>query len=90
MSALTDGLRGTWNLFTVDKQTSSNLVQRKVVEVLYANDQQAIVSGAIKPNELVVTNGLHRLVAGQTVTPEVVPTSLASNPSDTDLSVSVE
>lgn len=46
-----------------------NKVERRSVQVLFANNQQAYVSGAIEDGEQVIASGLHRLVPGQTVKP---------------------
>lgn len=65
-SALTDGLRGVWNVFVVTEQ---NRVERRSVQVLYADKQTAFVQGAISTGENLISNGLHRVVPGQRVAP---------------------
>ncbi|ROQ88309.1 efflux RND transporter periplasmic adaptor subunit [Vibrio crassostreae] len=66
LTGLIDGLRGVWNIFVVG---DGNKVERRSVQVLFANNQQAYVSGAIEDGEQVIASGLHRLVPGQTVKP---------------------
>jgi RND family efflux transporter MFP subunit len=68
LAAITDGLRGVWNVYVLNTQSDNqHIVERRTVQVLYANGQQAYVSGAIRDGEYLVSNGLHRLVPGQQV-----------------------
>ncbi|MEZ9321186.1 efflux RND transporter periplasmic adaptor subunit [Vibrio sp. 10N.286.51.E5] len=69
LTGLIDGLRGVWNIFVIG---DGNKVERRSVQVLFANNQQAYVSGAIEDGEQVIASGLHRLVPGQTVKPASV------------------
>ncbi|OED84576.1 MULTISPECIES: efflux RND transporter periplasmic adaptor subunit [Vibrio] len=69
LTGLIDGLRGVWNIFVIGED---NKVERRSVQVLFANNQQAYVSGAIEDGEQVIASGLHRLVPGQTVKPASV------------------
>ncbi|MEZ9048815.1 MULTISPECIES: efflux RND transporter periplasmic adaptor subunit [unclassified Vibrio] len=66
LTGLIDGLRGVWNIFVIGED---NKVERRSVQVLFANNQQAYVSGAIEDGEQVIASGLHRLVPGQIVKP---------------------
>ncbi|WED28924.1 efflux RND transporter periplasmic adaptor subunit [Vibrio sp. DW001] len=63
-TALIDGIRGTWNIFTLDEQ---NIVGRKSVQVLFANNQSVYVQGPISDGDEVITTGLHKVVPGQRV-----------------------
>ncbi|MGF1687447.1 efflux RND transporter periplasmic adaptor subunit [Photobacterium japonica] len=78
LSAMTDGLRGVWNVFALRENptdvsnSNSNktfTVERRSIQVLHANNDHAYVEGAISPNEKIIADGLHRLVPGQTVSP---------------------
>jgi RND family efflux transporter MFP subunit len=69
LTGLIDGLRGVWNIFVIGED---NKVERRSVQVLFANNQQAYVSGSIENGEQVIASGLHRLVPGQTVKPASV------------------
>ncbi|MEZ9658524.1 MULTISPECIES: efflux RND transporter periplasmic adaptor subunit [unclassified Vibrio] len=69
LTGLIDGLRGVWNIFVIGED---NKVERRSVQVLFANNQRAYVSGAIEDGEQVIASGLHRLVPGQTVKPASV------------------
>ncbi|WP_434361820.1 efflux RND transporter periplasmic adaptor subunit [Parasalinivibrio latis] len=71
MSALTDGVRGTWNIFSLTSQESDNhsfRVERRLVNLLYATESQAFIAAELGKNPLIVSEGLHRIVAGAQVT----------------------
>ncbi|MFT6131738.1 MAG: RND family efflux transporter MFP subunit [Shewanella sp.] len=69
MSALTDGVRGLWNVFAlVEAEQGFYTIERRDVEIIYTNEQQAYIQGAIKPSDLIVSQGLHKLVVNQKVT----------------------
>ena len=67
MTALTDGIRGTWNLFIVTPQNEQERVQRRAVDLHYSRDEKAYISGNFQPNERVIVDGVHRIVADQIV-----------------------
>ncbi|WP_394129127.1 efflux RND transporter periplasmic adaptor subunit [Shewanella maritima] len=68
ISALTDGVRGLWNVYVVTKdEQGSHTIGLRDVEIIYTNDAQAYVNGAITEGDHIITAGLHKLVAGQTV-----------------------
>ncbi|WP_037470028.1 efflux RND transporter periplasmic adaptor subunit [Shewanella marina] len=67
LSALTDGRRGRWNVYVVNQQQQPNTLERRDVNILVNADNQAYVTGALYDNEQIVTQGLHKLVAGQYV-----------------------
>ncbi|GIU12661.1 efflux RND transporter periplasmic adaptor subunit [Shewanella sp. MBTL60-007] len=69
LSALTDGVRGLWNIYVL-KQSDDTLytLERRDVEIIYTAKDKAFINGAIAPNEQYVSQGLHKLVAGQLVT----------------------
>ena len=68
LTAMTDGLRGTWNIYVVNStDKNQHIIERRTVQVLYANGELAYISGAINNGEQLVSNGLHRLVPGQQV-----------------------
>ncbi|WP_164078322.1 efflux RND transporter periplasmic adaptor subunit [Alteromonas facilis] len=72
MSALSHGVRGLWNIYTVDSD-SPTIVTPRAVEVLYSDGQFAFVRGAISPAMQVVVSGTHRLAPGQEVAVKYVP-----------------
>ncbi|MGF1871326.1 efflux RND transporter periplasmic adaptor subunit [Photobacterium indicum] len=78
LSAMTDGLRGVWNVYVLSEESADEnntlesskkklRVERRSVQVLYANGKQAYINGAVNAGEKLVSDGLHRLVPGQTV-----------------------
>ncbi|SUI76061.1 efflux RND transporter periplasmic adaptor subunit [Shewanella morhuae] len=69
ISALTDGIRGIWNLYIIANDEQQSVIERRDVEILYTTQDMAYIQGAIKPNEIYVSQGLHKLVVGQAVSP---------------------
>lgn len=69
LSALTDGLRGVWNVFVMSDEDNKHVVERRSIQVLHANAEYAYVTGALTPGERLISDGLHRLVPGQAVQP---------------------
>ncbi|WP_028022415.1 efflux RND transporter periplasmic adaptor subunit [Enterovibrio calviensis] len=68
ITGITDGLRGMWNIYAAEvDDNGEHHISRRSVQVLYADDSNAYVSGAIGDGELVVTEGVHRIVSGQQV-----------------------
>ncbi|MFQ3248538.1 MAG: RND family efflux transporter MFP subunit [Glaciecola sp.] len=67
ISALSNGVRGLWTLFVIDKSTGSQVIQPRSVYVEYMEQDRAFVSGAIAQGELLVIGGLHRLTPNQIV-----------------------
>jgi RND family efflux transporter MFP subunit len=71
-TALTDGVRGLWNVYTLtpgSKTNKANLftLQARNVQIRYTTENAAYISGAIADGERYLTGGLQRLVPGQTV-----------------------
>lgn len=64
LSALTDGVRGTWNIFVV---TKDNIVERRAIQVLHTSNKHAYISGEIADGERIIKDGLHRIVTMQRV-----------------------
>ncbi|MGI2130746.1 efflux RND transporter periplasmic adaptor subunit [Shewanella baltica] len=69
ISALTDGIRGLWNLYVIVNDEQQSIIERRDVEILYTTQDMAYIQGAIQPNEIYVSQGLHKLVVGQAVSP---------------------
>ncbi|WNC69772.1 efflux RND transporter periplasmic adaptor subunit [Thalassotalea nanhaiensis] len=72
-TALTDGIRGTWNVYTLEKITddSSNESLFKLisnsVEIIHSEQDKAFIRGSLTDGQRLLTSGLHRLVPGQLV-----------------------
>ncbi|MCL2918334.1 efflux RND transporter periplasmic adaptor subunit [Shewanella litorisediminis] len=70
VSALTDGLRGLWNLYVVEPHGENEfVVERRDVEILFTDKDRAYLVGALKAGDEIVTQGLHKLVVGEHVQP---------------------
>ena len=87
LTALTDGVRGMWNLYTLQPETESSVdglklytLQSRNITVLHATQEMAYVSGALADGERVLTAGLQRLVPGQKV--RLQAQALASDKTD--------
>lgn len=68
-TALTEGLRGMWTLYSVKQQDGRSVVAREAVEVLHAESDRAFVRGTLESGDRVIASGLHRVVPGQVVEP---------------------
>lgn len=69
-TALTDGIRGLWNIYVLQPQAEHPgrfTIEARDVRVLYADETQVYVNGALADGEWAVAAGLHRLVPGQQV-----------------------
>ena len=68
LAALTEGPRGLWQSLVAQPGSESHytLVTR-TVEVLHADAQRAFVRGTLVSGDLLVSDGAHRVVAGQRV-----------------------
>ena len=74
-SALTNGIRGMWNLFTVADTEGEQSLFSKSVNVLYSDETKAYVSGSLNAQDYVILHGGHRLVPNQKVSAKLVPFS---------------
>lgn len=67
-AAVTDGPRGMWAVYLVAPGTDGlATVSTRQVRIEHAEDDAFFVSGNIQPGEHLVTQGLQRIVPGQTV-----------------------
>ena len=71
---------GLWSVFAVDPAndlslgttgSSSPRVARKIVEVIQIDEDRVLIEGRFTDGELVIANGAHRVVPGQTVEPRI-------------------
>ncbi|MGL4713654.1 MAG: efflux RND transporter periplasmic adaptor subunit, partial [Shewanella sp.] len=58
ISALTDGIRGLWNLYVIANDEQQSIIERRDVQILYTTQDMAYIQGAIQPNEIYVSQGL--------------------------------
>ena len=66
LSALQNGPRGLWRLMTV----KDGIVGTEAVEILFADAERAFVRGTMIDGITFITEGVHRIVPGQTVMAE--------------------
>jgi RND family efflux transporter MFP subunit len=68
LNAITDGIRGQWNIFIAKEKGSGEFtLQAETIQVIHATKNQVFVTGLSKNSHTIVADGLHRLVPGQTV-----------------------
>lgn len=79
LDALTEGAQGIWNVLAIrvddaeqDKQNrratgSTHALEKRPIEILYKEADRVYVRGALQDGDLIVADGLHRVVAGQGV-----------------------
>ncbi len=69
LSALTEGVRGLWNLYALKQTDAGTIVEARDIRVLHSDQQTAYITGAITGGEQIIVSGLHRVVPGQKVSP---------------------
>lgn len=67
ISALTEGRKGLWSVLVVDGEGATARLKSESVEVIHLDGERAYVRGTFHEGERIVTNGTHRVVAGQQV-----------------------
>lgn len=68
VAALTEGPRGLWQSLVAEADGANYVLGKRTLEVLYADESRAFVRGTLVPGDLLVSEGTHRVVAGQIVT----------------------
>lgn len=63
LTALTDGLRGTWLVYSVE----NGQVVAKTVQVHFTDGSYAYISGQLEGSTLIMANGLHKAAPGVAV-----------------------
>ncbi|WP_100658000.1 efflux RND transporter periplasmic adaptor subunit [Alteromonas flava] len=66
LAALSHGVRGLWNIYTVEQPGAAVVVPR-AIEILYSDGEFAFIRGAIGEDMQIVVSGTHRLAPGQKV-----------------------
>ena len=77
VSALSRESTGLWSALVVSEKTNqnadsadiTNIVQRRILELVQLDDNMALTQGALVEGDLVIVNGSHRVVPGQAVNP---------------------
>lgn len=82
VAALTEGPRGLWQSLVAERDGQQHVLTRRTLEVLYADEARAYVRGTLLPGDLLVSEGTHRVVAGQVVTVEDASRLASALPGD--------
>ncbi len=69
ISALEEGERGLWATVVAEPKDGGHLAQRRQVHILHQEADRVFVQGALREGDLLISDGLHRIVAGQRVSP---------------------
>lgn len=67
VSALIEGPRGLWQSLVAETAEDGYVLVKHTLEILHADERRAFVRGTIEPGDLLVSEGTHRVVAGQRV-----------------------
>ena len=77
-SALQREANGLWAVYIVRTENDDQYADRTIVEVVQLEDQQALVRGALNDDDLIIIDGLNRIVPGQRVQGTIVTTSFTA------------
>ena len=66
-SALQQQTTGLWSAMVVQGQGDDSIASVRTLEVVQLQDQLALVEGALQEGDLVIINGLNRIVPGQQI-----------------------
>lgn len=67
LRALSSDVRGLWRVYKVIDKTSPPHVRFENVQILYSEPNRAFVTGSISDGDVIISDGLERLAAGQRV-----------------------
>ncbi|MEX0298497.1 MAG: efflux RND transporter periplasmic adaptor subunit [Kordiimonas sp.] len=67
LRALSSDVRGLWRVYKVIDKTSPPHVRFENVQILYSEPNRAFVTGSISNGDIIISDGLERLAAGQRV-----------------------
>jgi len=83
ISAITDGVRGQWQVFLVEKTNKENTeiyqIKSTTIQVLHANDISVYVSGLLLKDHTIVNEGIHRFVNKQFIKAAPLESILATS-----------
>ncbi len=72
LSALERSGEGIWSLLVVETNNGKSIVVRKLVTIVQITDDEALVDGNKLDGALAISNGIHRVVPGQEVEPQII------------------
>ena len=67
LTAITDGVRGQWNIYGVTPHTDHFKVVAHTVDVLHSTATKAYITGLTADSINIISEGLHRYVPGQII-----------------------
>ncbi len=67
LTALIEGRKGLWTVYTVNKDDVVLNARREAVEVLHSSGGRVFVRGTFRNGDLVVVNGTNRIIPGQKI-----------------------
>ncbi|REL31773.1 efflux RND transporter periplasmic adaptor subunit [Thalassotalea euphylliae] len=67
LTAITDGVRGQWNIYAAVEQNSHFVIKPYTVNVVHTTDSMAYITGLDETKIAIIEEGLHRFVPGQVV-----------------------
>jgi len=67
LTALIDGVRGQWNIYSVAKEGPHYTIIADTINLLHTTKNKAYISGLNSKSINIITTGLHRYVPGQQV-----------------------
>ena len=67
-SAVIREIESSWSIYVVESRDGERFVQRRYVDVILNDDDRILISGDLQNDDLVVANGVTRIVPGQKVT----------------------
>lgn len=77
LNAITDGIRGQWNIFVANKNADGQYkLQAETVKVIHATKDLVFITGLSKREHQIIADGLHRLVPGQIVKAQQIDIAL--------------
>ncbi|BFM10750.1 efflux RND transporter periplasmic adaptor subunit [Simiduia litorea] len=72
--AITDGVRGRWTVYVLVKESDGVYrVEARDIQIEHMLGDRMFASGALADGELIVANGVHRVVPGQLVSVNLTP-----------------
>ncbi|MEL7232490.1 MAG: efflux RND transporter periplasmic adaptor subunit, partial [Pseudomonadota bacterium] len=69
VSALAEGERGLWSVYTVREVEGETRASKSVVEIVHSEGDEAYVRGSLRNGDLIVLDGLQRITPGQPIKP---------------------
>ena len=79
-SALQQQGNGTWSVFVIESGDQQQRVERRIVSIQQLEGDQVLVQGSLQAGDLVIFEGIHRVVRGQYVQANEVERDFSPSP----------